>query len=370
MGTKQTSTAANSKKGRVARKLKDTTAQPSKRGRKSDSNSTDPEKIKEWLDKTVEGPWTVHAIPVSNKRKRDAPSKMLVEDRLFEERLNVQYEVKPRDRWEALKTYKKFTVASESIATGDCILVGHSDGGEDADTGVDLADQWKAVVLEVRALDSEHVYLRVGWLNRPEDLDSGRKDYHGENELIPTNQMDVIDAMTVNGKIDVTHWDENDTDAQMVNENQYFWRQTFDYVGSKTFSKLRQICKDNRPQNPDEMIIECPNADCGNWLHARCVVEQAAKAAAEEASGKAKSNTHKKRQSRNVYTDTNRTPPAAKAKQGNFTAELYLASPPSTEPDEISVKPAATKPEIIITDPKGEKQAQDLYCLCCSKPIE
>lgn len=27
------------------------------------------------------------------------------------------------------------------------------------------------------------------------------------------------------------------------------------------------------------MIIECPNADCGNWLHAKCVVEQAAKAA-------------------------------------------------------------------------------------------
>lgn len=110
MRTKQTSTAANSKKGRAARKPKDSTAKPIKRGaRKADTNSTDPEKIKEWLDKTVEGPWIVHATAFSNKRKRDTPSKLLTEDRLFEDRLKVQYEVKPRDRWEALKTYKKFT---------------------------------------------------------------------------------------------------------------------------------------------------------------------------------------------------------------------------------------------------------------------
>lgn len=128
-------------------------------------------------------------------------------------------------------------VASESIAIGDCVLVGHSgEEGDDPNARVDVAEQWKAVVLEVRALDSEHVYLRVGWLNRPEDLDSGRKDYHGEMELIPTNQMDVIDAMSVNGKIDVIHWDEKDLEAQMADEYQYFWRQTFDYVGSKTFS--------------------------------------------------------------------------------------------------------------------------------------
>lgn len=340
-----------------------------KRGSRKSDTSTDPAKMKAWLDKTTEGPWTVYTAPPSNKRKRDAP-KMDIEDRLFEDKLKVQYEVRPRERWEALKLYKKFTVAAESIAIGDCILVGHSESSNDEpDAEVDLADQWKAVVLEVRALDSEHVYLRVGWLNRPEDLDSGRKDYHGENELIPTNQMDVIDAMTVNGKIDVIHWDENDTDAQMANENQFFWRQTYDYM-DKTFSKLRQICKDNRPQNPDEMIIECPNEGCRKWLHANCVVEQAAKSAAEEASGKAKSNTPKKRQPRSVYTGSNRPPAAATASKGNFTAELFLSSPPNTEPDEISVRPAATKPEIVITDPKGEKQAQDLYCLCCSKPIE
>ena len=70
-------------------------------------------------------------------------------------------------------------------------------------------------MLEVRALDSEHVYVRVAWLNQPEDLDTGRKAYHGRNELIPTNQIDIIDAMTVNGKLPVYHWNEEDDESEM-----------------------------------------------------------------------------------------------------------------------------------------------------------
>lgn len=91
-------------------------------------------------------------------------------------------------------------------------------------------------MLEVRALDSEHVYLRVSWLNRPEDLESGRKPYHGKNELIPTNQMDVIDAMAVNGSLEVNYWDDKEDDSEMMNDEQYFWRQTFDHVNTRTFS--------------------------------------------------------------------------------------------------------------------------------------
>ena len=125
-------------------------------------------------------------------------------------------------------------MGSESIATGQCILVNYSDTDDDAK--VDLANQWKAKVLEVRALDSEHVYARVVWLNRPEDLDSGRKAYHGKNELIPTNQMDIIDAMAVNGTLDIVHWNDTEDDGAMMAEDQYFWRQTFDYANTRTFS--------------------------------------------------------------------------------------------------------------------------------------
>ena len=99
-----------------------------------------------------------------------------------------------------------------------------------------------------------HVYIRVGWLNRPEDLDKGIKTNHGKNELIPTNQMDVFDAMAVNGSLEVVHWDEKDDDSALMHEvenlptsaeqsvhthvsqDQYFWRQTYDFANTKTFS--------------------------------------------------------------------------------------------------------------------------------------
>lgn len=92
--------------------------------------------------------------------------------------------------------------------------------------------QWKAQVLEVRALDSEHVFIRVAWLNRPEDLATGRLPHHGKHELIITNEMDVIDAMSVNGSLDVVALDDQDDESAAI-EDQYFWRQTFDLVNKK-----------------------------------------------------------------------------------------------------------------------------------------
>ena len=87
----------------------------------------------------------------------------------------------------------------------------------------------------MRALDPSHVYLRVTWLNRPVDLPDGPKPYHGRNELIATNDMAIIDAMSINGALDVKHWDEYADDDAMIEEDQYFWRQTYD-IHSKTLS--------------------------------------------------------------------------------------------------------------------------------------
>lgn len=155
-------------------------------------------------------------------------------------------------------------------------------------------------MLEVRALDPEHVYIRVAWLNRPEDLDMGRKSYHGKNELIPSNQMDIIDAMAVNGGFGVKHWDEqaDDDEQSMPEEEQYFWRQTYDHANTKTYSvwhstplwasqdadviqALRHICIDKAPQNPDELIVQCSEEACRKWMHVRCIAEQAVQRASK-----------------------------------------------------------------------------------------
>lgn len=62
--------------------------------------------LKAWLDKQ-EKPFTVATDPPSRKRKRN--SGMQLQSDLFEDRLSIQYEVRPRDKWEALRRYKKFT---------------------------------------------------------------------------------------------------------------------------------------------------------------------------------------------------------------------------------------------------------------------
>jgi hypothetical protein len=78
----------------------------------------------------------------------------------------------------------------------------------------------------------EYVYVRAGWLNRPEDLKGGRLDHYGKHELVPTNQMDFIDAQAVNGTFELIHYEQlEDYDWKNASgKDKYFWRQTFDFI--------------------------------------------------------------------------------------------------------------------------------------------
>ena len=62
--------------------------------------------------------------------------------------------------------------------------------------GAILKNKWPAKVLEVRALNTKRVFLRVQYLYRPEDLESplGREPHHGALELLPSNYMQIIEA--------------------------------------------------------------------------------------------------------------------------------------------------------------------------------
>ncbi|KAK5172282.1 uncharacterized protein LTR77_003920 [Saxophila tyrrhenica] len=323
-----------------------------------DLSDDDRQRLKEWLDKS-ERPFSVATTALSKKRKRQSGEPQPAQTDLYEDRLNVQYEVKPKNSWDSLRRYKKFTVGSESMAVGQVILVKHDDSEE---AKIDVGAQWKGKVLEVRALDSEHVYLRVAWLNRPEDLPGGRKAYHGKNELIPTNQMDIIDAMSVNGSVEVMFWNEKDDESSLMNEEQYFWRQTFDYANTKTFSKLRQICVDSAPQNPDEMIVQCGNKECRKWLHVKCIAE----AAVEEAASEKKKS--KKAKSNSVSTSTKSSTQSsaiAVAEKNDYRAEVFVMG----TPNDPKLVPADTT-EIAMFLPDGKKLTKALGCLFCGVEIE
>jgi hypothetical protein len=42
--------------------------------------------------------------------------------------------------------------------------------------------------------------------------------------------------MAVNGSLDVYAWDDTDDNSAMMEDDQYFWRQTFDYAVTRTYS--------------------------------------------------------------------------------------------------------------------------------------
>lgn len=84
---------------------KSPTAQPSQPAELSEKDRV---RLRDWLEYT-DRPFSVHTVPLTRKRKRNGTNPLLVQDDLFEERLSVQYEVKPRDKWESLRRYKKFT---------------------------------------------------------------------------------------------------------------------------------------------------------------------------------------------------------------------------------------------------------------------
>lgn len=69
--------------------------------------------------------------------------------------------------------------------------------------------------------------VRVYWMYRPDDLPNGRQPYHGENELIASNHMDVIEAQAIQSKANLEHWDEEADQDGPPNADLY-WRQTYD----------------------------------------------------------------------------------------------------------------------------------------------
>lgn len=60
----------------------------------------------------------------------------------------------------------------------------------------------------------------------PDELPMGAQSYHGKHELIASNHMEIIDAMTVASKASVSHWLEKDEEKVL---DALYWRQTYDF---------------------------------------------------------------------------------------------------------------------------------------------
>lgn len=235
--------------------------------------------------------------PKSKKRKRVLGGPFVQEGH-FEESLDCRYDIQPRDIWLSMRKFQRFTLTHQvgegttTVNVGDHVLV--LNDPTLIDEKASESQLWKATVLEVRAVDAEHAYVRVAWLNRPEDLESGREAHHGSNELIPSNHMDIIAAMAVNGRIRLSRIpDLNDeVDGKELSDNDaglsnYYWRQTFDFTNQK-LSPVQRICIDRRPHNPEEETVQC--GSCREWMHVRCIAIRALQTTREYALSKVMTN--------------------------------------------------------------------------------
>ncbi|KAI4853192.1 hypothetical protein E4T44_00993 [Aureobasidium sp. EXF-8845] len=250
--------------------------------------------------------------------------------------LKASYIVEPMKVWLSMTKYRKFTIGNQTHSCGDCVFVKTED-----DSGRD----WKAQVDEIRAADEHHVFLRCSWLENPEDLPKevrSTPSYHGKFELVPSNKMDIIDALTVNGPLKVAYWEEANDDADMPAHGEYYWRQTYNH-DTKVLS----------PQNPDRLIIKCSNQTCGTWLHASCLAQdvvQRMKGLEAEVNGKRQAQETIDRGDHIQSVDD------AAAEDSITMAKI------------VALEAEALK--AIITDKKtGEQTEEAVHCLICRQVI-
>lgn len=172
--------------------------------------------------------------------------------------------------WRQLPKRKSFTSRHcKAIQKGDCVLVRHDDIVQLDDSRHPTLQFWKAQVLEIRAIDRHNVYCLVSWFDRPQDLATGPKPYHGKYELIASTTVDCINADCIQQRTSIVHWDENEQELPNVKPGQFYWRQTRDHASGKV-STPKRICYCDTPRNPDERVVSCTS--CGQSMHEHCAV--------------------------------------------------------------------------------------------------
>ncbi|KAF2154658.1 hypothetical protein K461DRAFT_275796 [Myriangium duriaei CBS 260.36] len=346
-------------------------------------------KLKKWLDKKAaanEFPFPVIYPNAANKgakakkgqvkRKSDSGhhEKRHVESLTLDghEYGEVAFAIGNKGKWDQLTKYRRCTVSEQTFVVGACVLVRSDeevgDGASAREEDVSLA-QWKAQIHEVRALDENHVYLRVSWLFRPSrDLPGGAKPYHGLYELIPTTEMEIIDAKTINAPLNVKYWDEYKED-EAYDATEYFWRQSYDHL-TQALTACRSMCHCLQPQNPDRRIVQCSN--CHEWLHAKCIEQDVLDKylASHPASETIAVNG-------GTEDDKSQAHPKLKSKPKKQRASKAQELSGETEADGVTAVLNAPHDDsavtVTLTDKRADSVVTDeakVQCLCCEQAIE
>ncbi|KAG7134992.1 Chromatin remodeling protein SHL like [Verticillium longisporum] len=208
-----------------------------------------------------------------------------------DENMDLRYWVEPRDKWMAMTRYNSFVLNSAKYFSEGFIYISNGMASPTNnqvkvdENGVRqrMPNEWVGRILEIRAADEHHVYARIYWMYWPEELPvqtkddgkfvarAGRQPYHGVNELIASNHMDVINVVSVTAEAKVKQWfEENDDEIQ----DGLYWRQALD-VRTLSLSSVHRTCKCKQPANPDKTLVACSQPNCSTWLHDECLKHDA-----------------------------------------------------------------------------------------------
>ena len=151
-----------------------------------------------------------------------------------------------------------------------------ADASADERLEYDKENFWPGLISEFRVEDQEKVYVRLFWLYWPDELPMGRQPYHGKNELILSNHVDIVEAQTIACHAAISHWDEADDSNKILEER--YWRQMLDINKLRThpglsLSKLRKYCVCGGYDNPGREMYQCPEPGCRMWNHDSCLLE-------------------------------------------------------------------------------------------------
>ncbi|KAK1755075.1 hypothetical protein QBC47DRAFT_208541 [Echria macrotheca] len=278
------------------------------------------------------------------------------------ETMDLHYQVDPSKKWTDMTRYNSFVLNGVKYFSEGFIYVANDSSierqkgvpGEMMQPRKKSDDDWVARILEIRASDEHHVYARVYWMYWPDELPQGthdgkkivhgRQPYHGTNELIASNHMDIINVVSVTSQAQVKQWyEENDDEIQQA----LYWRQAFD-VRTYELSTVELVCSCNTPAHPDNLLVGCTTETCKKWMHEQCIKDEALK------------NTYNR-----LGTDTpHRSPGSGKDSKGQDEAKRPLSPTETTgaavsAQHSIDVKANGDSDSVQVRDNVDVKQSED-----------
>ncbi|KAH8797648.1 hypothetical protein F5884DRAFT_251688 [Xylogone sp. PMI_703] len=204
-----------------------------KRRKHSTTNTSDVEEVH----------FTIKYLANSSNRKLSKEKQQLINHAEFQVSpfvtkgnkgdLDQFFTVVPILAWSSMKTYANFIMRGKLYTKNDFVYVKGEGASPEHEEEHGHESLWVARMLQIRAKDPQHVYALVAWMFWKHQLpykeskqanvsDLKMTTYYGNNELIASNYMDVLDVLSIEDKAEVNDWLEESNEEHQLSE--LYWR--------------------------------------------------------------------------------------------------------------------------------------------------